>query len=424
MEQAEFSTRKKEKGSVTIPLAMAMLLASLGTSIANVALPALVEVFSSSFAEVQAVVVAYLATLTVTVVIAGRIGDRYGLRRALLAGLCLFAFASLTCTVASDLWWLIAARALQGLGAAFLMTLSMALMRERVDETRMGRAMGLLGTISALGTAMGPTLGGLLLVVTGWRGIFGVQFLLAAIVIMLVLIMLEDDVRKEASSGKSLRSVLSMAMVPNLLVNLLVAMVMMTTLVVGPFYLAIALGLNEALTGFVMAVGPLISILAGAPSGRLVDGWGSRRVLTIGLLLVGAGAILLALLPGMLGVGGYVFSMAILTPGYQLFQAANNTAVMADVSKDRRGTVSGLLALSRNAGLVLGASVMGTVFAFAVGTDSFVTAGATEIGNGLRVTFMVAGAMIVAAMFFLFVFGRDKPASPSAEGAPRKLRQP
>lgn len=161
----------KAQTRITITLALAMLLASLGTSIANVALPTLAEVFSAPFAQVQAVVVAYLAALTVSVVIAGRLGDNYGLKPMLALGLSVFALASLLCAVAPNLWLLIGARTLQGTGAAFLMTLPMALMRQTASETHMGRAMGLLGTVSALGTALGPSLGGLL-IPAGWRGIF------------------------------------------------------------------------------------------------------------------------------------------------------------------------------------------------------------------------------------------------------------
>ena len=137
---------------ITAVLALSMLLASLGTSIANIALPALAGAFAAPFHAVQWVVVAYLAALTVSVVAVGRLGDRYGLRRMHLAGLALFAAASLLCGLAPSLWLLIAARALQGVAAAFLMTLSMALMRETAGDARLGRAMGLLGTVSALGT--------------------------------------------------------------------------------------------------------------------------------------------------------------------------------------------------------------------------------------------------------------------------------
>lgn len=398
MEQVKSVPSGTTQTGITVTLALAMGLASLGTSIANIALPALAEAFAAPFSQMQAVVVAYLAALTVSVVIAGRLGDRFGLKSMLVTGLALFAVASLLCAVAPTLWLLTAARAVQGIGAAFLMTLAMALTRQSADEARVGRAMGLLGTVSALGTALGPSLGGLLIPLAGWRGVFWVQVPLAALALILAVSMLPGDAGKGKTMSASLRSVMNRALVPNLLVNILVAAVMMTTLVVGPFYLGIGLGLTATQVGFVMAVGPVISIFSGVPSGRLVDGWGSGRVLAIGLVLLTAGTLLLALLPTMIGVVGYVLSIVVLTPGYQLFQAANNTAALADVAKDRRGTVSGLLGLSRNIGLIAGASAMGAVFAFGVGTEDFTHATPSAIAAGMRVTFLLACAMMIVAI--------------------------
>lgn len=398
MEQAGSLASRKTRTGATITLALAMLLAALGTSIANIALPALAEAFSAPFAQVQAVVVAYLAALTVSVLIAGRLGDRHGLKPMLVAGLALFAVASLLCAITPDLWLLVGARALQGVGAAFLMTLAMALMRQGAGEARVGLAMGLLGTVSALGTALGPSLGGLLIPFAGWRGIFWVQVPLALLALILAVITLPGDAARGKTASPSVLSVMRLGLAPNLLVNLLVAAVMMTTLVVGPFYLGLGLRLTAPQVGFVMAVGPVISIAAGIPCGRLVDAWGSGRVLAIGLALLAAGAFLLALLPNTIGVAGYVLSIIVLTPGYQLFQAANNTAALADVSKDRRGTVSGLLNLSRNIGLMVGASAMGAVFAFGVGTEDFAHATVSAIAAGMQTTFLLAGGMMVVAM--------------------------
>lgn len=397
MKQENSTVSDGGKRGVTATLALSTGLASLGTSIANIALPSLAEAFSAPFSQVQAVVVAYLVALTVSVVVAGRLGDRYGLRPVLLAGLGLFLVATLLCSVAPDLWWLIGARAVQGIGAAFLLTLSMALMRQTAGEARVGQAMGLLGTVSALGTALGPSLGGLLLPLTGWRGIFHVQVPLAAIALVLAFAVLPAEKRRGRTAAPGLFSVLDRTIAPNLIVNFLVAAVMMTTLVVGPFYLGAGLGLDERVVGLVMAVGPVISIFSGVPSGRLVDSQGSARVLAAGLLLLAVGAFLLAFLPGMAGIGGYVASVMVLTPGYQLFQAANNTAALADVRQDRRGTVSGLLSLSRNIGLIAGASIMGGVFAFGVGTDDFSRATHAAIASGMRLTFLLAGAMMIGA---------------------------
>jgi MFS family permease len=215
---------------------------------------------------------------------------------------------------------------------------------------------------------------------------------------------LPPDAGKAELGSTDLRSIPAAALLPNLLTNLLVATVMMTTLVIGPFYLGLGLNLSEIPVGLVMSVGPLISICSGVPCGRLVDAWGARRVLGIGLIMLTSGTLLLSVLPEAFGVVGYLVAIAILTPGYQLFQAANNTAVLADIPKDRRGIVSGLLSLSRNLGLILGASAMGAVFAFCVGTEDLRQASSIDLANGMRLTFALAGGLMLVAL--LLVFGR------------------
>jgi MFS family permease len=374
-----------------------MLLASLGTSIANIALPTLAEVFLLPFIQVQAVVIGYLISLTITVVIAGCLGDRYGCKSMLIVGLIIFSLASLLCSVAPSLWILVAARSFQGIGAAFLMTLAMALTRQTVSKSQLGRAMGMLGTISALGTALGPVLGGFLIVVSGWQSIFGLQFILAGIAIILARVLLPNDyIKKQIPALTFLQT--DQNITPNLMVNSLVAAVMMTTLVIGPFYLSLGLNLDQIQVGLIMGIGPVVAILSGIPSGRLVDRWGSRYIVITGLIFLIIGSSMLAILPKLMGISGYIMPIIILTSGYQLFQAANNTMTLADVPKARQGMVSGLLSLSRNMGLIIGASVMGAIFSFGVGTNQLTQATALAIIDGMQLTFICAGALMVVGL--------------------------
>ena len=162
----------------------------------------------------------------------------------------------------------------------------------------------------------------------------------------------------------------------------LVSTVMMATLVVGPFYLSSALGLSTAMTGLVMSIGPVVSALSGVPAGRMVDRLQAQPVVTIGLVAMAAGCVALSVLPPIFGLAGYIAAIAVMTPGYPLFQAANNTAVMSDVKPDQRGVISGLLNLSRNLGLITGASVMGAVFAFAASVSDIRTAKPAADDNG------------------------------------------
>ncbi len=435
-------------------LSLALLLASLGTSIANVGLPALAEAFAAPLGDVQWVVIAYLLAITTLVVSAGRLGDLVGRRRLLLAGIALYTVASALCGLAPALWLLIAARAAQGLGAAVMMALAMALVGETVARERTGAAMGLLGTMSAVGTALGPSLGGLLIAGFGWRAIFLVGVPLGGAALLLGWRCLPADrpaadrpafdrlgtvvlaatlaayalamtlgrghfgplnlglliavlagvglfVAVEARAPAPLVRLAALRdplLGPALAANALVATVMMTTLVVGPFYLFRGLGLAPALVGLVMSAGPVVSALSGAPAGQLVDRVGAGRATVIGLVAVAAGAFGLAALPTAWGIPGYVLPLLVMTPGYQLFQAANNTAVMKDVPADRRGGVSGLLNLARNLGLVTGASAMGAAFSLATAAADIAVADPAAVARGMRITFALAGLVIVAAI--------------------------
>ena len=372
-------------------LSLSMLLASLGTSIANVGLPSLALAFDASFQAVQWVVLAYLLAITAVIVSAGRLGDRLGRRRLLLAGLLLFAVACGLCAMAPSLHWLIAARVLQGLGAAIMMAMTLGMVGDTVSKARTGRVMGLLGTLSAVGTAMGPSVGGVLLSLWSWRALFllGAPLGLLAAALAYRYLPNEPGTRAAAPFWSALTS-------PGLRAGLgmsaLVSAVMMATFVVGPFYLSRGLGLAPAWMGLVMAVGPCVAAVTGVPAGHLTDRFGSPRMTALGLAIMAVGALSLALAGGLLA---YLGALVLLTSGYSLFQAANNTAVMRHVEGPRRGTVSGLLNLSRNIGLIFGASALGAVFAWA--TPDIIRATPQSVAFGLQTTFAVAVGLILLA---------------------------
>jgi MFS family permease len=434
-------------------LSLSMLLSSLGISSANVALPTLAQAFSASFQQVQWIVLAYLLAITALVVVVGRLGDLIGRRRLLLAGILLFTTASALCAAAPTLGLVIAARAAQGLGAAVMMALTMAFVGETVPKARTGSAMGLLGTVSAIGTALGPPLGGVLIAGLGWPAIFLANAPLGILAFALAHRHLPVDRRMVGRPGFDHPGAVLLALTlvayalavtmggggfgwPNLALlgaamlglglfvlvevhaasplirlamfrdpvlsagfttSVLVTTVVMATLVVGPFHLSGALALDAAGVGLVMSSGPLVAALVGFPAGRIVDRYGAHRMAIAGLVGMTAGCSLLAVAPLSSGIPGYIAPLVIVTAGFAMFQAANNTAVMAAALPDQRGVVSGLLTLSRNLGLITGASAMGAVFALATASD-IVTASPETVASGMRFTFAVAAALMVAAL--------------------------
>ncbi len=183
-----------------------------------------------------------------------------------------------------------------------------------------------------------------------------------------------------------------------LTMTLLVAMVIMATLVVGPFHLARGLGLGTAQVGFVMSVGPLVAAMMGVPAGRLTDRHGAARVTRLGLMAMLVGCVALAVLPVSLGVAGYVGAVGFITAGYALFQASNNTAIMSAVDGGRRGVVAGMLSLARNLGLMAGVGGMGVVFELGVGSGDIGGASADAVANGMRVVSLVAAFVVFGGM--------------------------
>ncbi len=444
-----------------VALAGATLIASLAVSIATVTLPVLSREFAAPIATIQWVMLAYLVSTTVTIVLAGHLGDQLGNKRVLVIGTAAFAIASVICAAAPTLGVLIAGRAMQGLGGAVLLSLPLSVVRQTTSMDRTGSALGLLGTMSAIGTALGPSVGGIVISEFGWRAAFGGLAVFSLVVLGLsVQFIPEMAVRKRdggvradwlgagllaitltlyalATTGShAVPNWISVSLLPStalafvafmiaelhadapfipfsilrnkpivtaLSANLLVSTTMMSTLVVGPFFLSFALGLSDVSVGLVMAIGPVTAALTGVLAGRATDRFGTQRVIALGLIEIVLGLACLAILPRLLGVIGYIVALMVLTPGFQFFIAANSTRVLLPTTADQRGLLSGLLGLSRNLGFMTGASVMTALFSAAVGSDEITKSSPNVIGSAFTMTFLAAAAATLLAATLMLV---------------------
>jgi EmrB/QacA subfamily drug resistance transporter len=154
-------------------------------SVVNVALPAMQATLHSTLATMQWVINAYMLMLASLILLGGSLGDRFGRKRIFIVGLIVFAAASVGCGAAPSAAWLIAARAVQGAGAALLVPASLAIIGTAYSEEARGRAIGTWSAAAAITTAVGPPLGGWLVDVIGWQSIFFINPPIAAVTLFL-----------------------------------------------------------------------------------------------------------------------------------------------------------------------------------------------------------------------------------------------
>src|SRR5437764_10901847 len=167
------STCSKTRGRwILAATILASSMAFIDGTVVNVALPALQTNLSATAVDVQWVIEAYSLLLSALLLVGGSLGDHYGRRQVFLIGVALFALASAACGLAGSIHQLIAARALQGLGAALLVPGSLAIISSSFSEDQRGRAIGTWSGFSAITTAIGPVIGGWLIEHVSWRAVF------------------------------------------------------------------------------------------------------------------------------------------------------------------------------------------------------------------------------------------------------------
>ncbi|TPG43283.1 MFS transporter [Sphingomonas koreensis] len=178
---------------VLVATILASSLAFIDGSVVNVALPAIGRSYGPSAASLQWTINAYLLPLSALLLLGGAVGDQFGRRRMLVGGIILFALASAACALASSLVVLLAARAVQGVGAAMLMPSSLAILGNAFSGEARGRAIGTWAAAGAIAGAVGPPLGGWLVGAVGWRAIFLINLPVAAAAIGIALAAIPEN---------------------------------------------------------------------------------------------------------------------------------------------------------------------------------------------------------------------------------------
>lgn len=437
---------------VLVAASLGAFLATVTASSVNVAIPSLVEDLGTPFSLVQWVVLAYLLTNSVLLPIVGRAADLWGKKPLFLVGYAVYTLCALLCGAAGSIGWLIGFRALQGVGSALLVALSLALVTDAFPDEERGRALGVAGAVLSSGVVVGPTLGGLLIDALSWRWVFlmgvpiglvgailawrvvpagtpqrgsrfdlaGAGVLLGALLSLLLALtlgqergfgaplvlglfgfgalMLAGFVGLELRTPDpllDLRLFRSADLSIGLVSGLATFVAISGAIFLLPFYLENVLGYTPRGVGLLMAVAPVALVVVSPISGSLSDRFGVRPVTVVGLALILTGYLLAGTLGEETTALGYVLRFLPLATGMATFQSPNNSAVMGSVPRSASGTAGGLLSFTRTFGQTAGIAVLGTIWAaVAGGADA---APAAQVA-GLRSALVVNQVMIALAL--------------------------
>jgi EmrB/QacA subfamily drug resistance transporter len=440
--------------SVLVAIGVSTLVAGLDTSVVNTVLPLLSRELHASVAAIEWVSTIYLLVISALLLGVGRAGDMRGHKRMYIGGFAIFVVASALCGAAASANWLVAMRALQGIGAAMLFANAPAILTKAFPAEQRGRALGALATFTYLGLTAGPALGGWLAQVFGWRSVFYINVPIGVVGIVLGLRVIEDDRPHAAAErfdyhGAALftaglvalltaldqghawgwRSPLTLSLAV-IALALLAAFIVVerrranpmldlslfrsrvftaatatalfnyicvySLLFVLPFLLIQGRGLGTQRAGLVLTAQPIVMAIVAPISGALSDRIGSRLPATLGMIGLAAGLFLIARLADGGSLRAIAAALALVGLGIGIFVSPNNSALMGAAPRHRQGIAAGVLATARNVGMVLGIGFAGAIFTTIVAHGGTLT-------HGVQVSLFASAGVAVLGAITAFV---------------------
>jgi EmrB/QacA subfamily drug resistance transporter len=457
-----------------------VFMATIDGSIVNIALKTIQDSFGAEFHTVEWVSLCYLLTITCLLPTMGRLGDMIGKRRVVLVGFAVFTLGSALCGLAWSIGALIAARVLQGVGAAMLQGVSPALLVTAFPPSERGQALGYTGTIVAAGILTGPVLGGLLLRYTTWPAIFFVNvpigiaatllavralpddrtrseqrfdipgaLLLAGPLLLMLYALTEGQIwgfddprtlgllvaglaglagfvwweRRASAPMIDLRLFESRAFSLSLIAALGSFLAMSFNFLLMPYYLQEVLGYDTQRTGLMLIATPAVLAFVSPLSGRLSDRFGTRNLSVLGLVIIAASLFGIASLRTSSSDLGIVLRLMAIGLGVGLFQSPNNSATMGSVPRTALGIAGSLLAVMRTLGQTAGIALAGAIWAALVTASAgrvftpITAAPAEALVSGMRGAMLVAGVLAALAILPVLAIPRGAP-EPGAVAPP------
>jgi EmrB/QacA subfamily drug resistance transporter len=398
--------------------AIGTFMATLDSSIVNVALPKVSSDLNVSLPLVQWVVSAYLLTISCLLPLFGRLGDMLGRRRVYSVGFLVFTLGSIFCGISGHIALLIAARVLQAIGSAMLMANAPAIVSATFSGPDRGRALGMVGMVVALGSMTGPSIGGILVDSFGWESIFYVNIPIGIIGFTASQVILPKEKRQRETFDYLGATLFAAGMTSFLLAmihgeewgwlsTIVIALFIVATLTFGvfishekrvpspmidlslfkswaflsgniagllsfmaafsntmllPFYLSTILALSPSQIGLLMTPFPLLLAIVAPMSGYLSERVNPAFLSATGLAATTVGLIWLATLGSTSAMWQVAVGQAILGLGNGLFQSPNNNSVMSAVPSQKLGIAGSINSLVRNVGQVCGIAISVSIF--------------------------------------------------------------
>jgi len=425
---------------------LAITMAVLDASIANVALPAIARDLHAAAAESIWVVNAYQLAIVVALLPLAALGEILEYRRVFQVGLILFVLASIGCCFAHTLPELTIARAVQGFGAAGIMSVNGALVRFTFPHAQLGRGVGLNALVVSVASVLGPTIASAILAIGPWQWLFAVNVPIGIAAWLVGRAALPESPRQDrkldwiaaglnvatfgliiagvdlftrggsliglaiAAAGiasgvvlvrRSLsqpRPLAPVDLMRSRLFSLTVATsvasfaAQMLAFVALPFYLQAALHRTQVETGLLITPWPLGVGVAAPIAGRLADRYPAAILGGVGLITLAAGLGLLATMPADASNLGVGLRMALCGVGFGFFQAPNNRTMLSSAPLERTGAAGGMLATARLTGQTIGATLTAVLFRMSgEGAVSALAAGAAFAAIASVVSFSRLG---------------------------------
>jgi EmrB/QacA subfamily drug resistance transporter len=415
------------KWFILLAIGIGTFMSALDGSVVNTILPVVRDSLGSSISAIQWVVVVYLLAVSGLLLTFGRLGDLRGHRIVYLVGFVIFIIGSALCGQARSAGALVTARVFQALGAAAVYANSPAILTRAFPAAQRGQALGIQATMTYLGLTAGPSLGGWLAQAVSWRAVFYINVpvglialalayrfvpvdrhergeerfdLLGALLFSAGLVSLLLGLNQGGNWGWGSAPILALLGAAAVLLAIFIAVEkrvrwpmldlslfrnrtfsaatisavcnyigMYVVLFLLPFYLIQGRGLNSAQAGLLLTAQPVVMAVIAPFSGTLSDRIGARLPATLGMVIMAVGLGLLSRLQPDTPNPVIIIALAVVGLGVGLFVSPNNSSLMGAAPRNRQGVASGVLAMARNVGMVLGIGLAGAILTTATQRD-------------------------------------------------------